>query len=347
MYNKGNNKAVIRSLSNKAEKGVLKKDELLIFEKALQGDLLNELKLLNANLASDKFEDWKEGFSHLDKLEEQQKDYHNFPQVNISEMDFVDILYWDQAFSDKLYTHHVSSYNEYYEQYLETDDKNYVINAFYELEKVAFFERGTLNTDSLLNVFADQGKRSFEVKFYDRASSSWEFRQFKEELLLTSNQWSDFEAKDSFDYTINITLKNLDKDNNYTQSQRLYTNEEITGYNAQTDQNGEIVQIPIVELYTARVNETAFTYVVNTTVEVEIVSNITSERVAYNNFSDRIYDERLEAYLINGDLRAIPPSVRLSNGNAFTSSSQYDYSLIIEELLRDVGDQIEDYVEQY
>lgn len=348
LYDKGNNKAVVRNLKNKALKGNLKKEELAVFEQALQNDLLEELKSLNSNLASAEFEDWKDGFSHLDNLEKKQRNYQNFPQVNLDEFEFIDIAYWDQAFSDKLYTHHISSYSDHYEKYLETNDKNHIIDAFYELEKVAYFEEDNLNTDSLMHVFAKLGKRTFQVKYHDQAFSPWELQRLNANLYLSSHQWSDFFVESPYDYTVNITLKALDKDDSYSQSQRAYTNEVITGYNAVADPNGgEVVQVPIIEIYTASVNETAFTYRVSTTVEVEIVFNETGQRMAYNSFSENVYDERYEAYLISGDLRAIPQDVNLTNGSAILSSGSYDYNNMVEEVLQNIGRDLKNYIERY
>lgn len=347
LYEKGNNKAIIRSLKNKALKGTLRNDELLVFEKALQTSLLDEINLLNSHLNSDRFEDWKEGFSYLDKLEKEQAKYFEYPQVNTDGMDFVDITYWDQAYSDKLYAYHTTNYNESYEKYLETKDKNYAIDAYYELEKVAYFERSSLNIDSLLQELTKLGRRTFEVKFYDEAFSAWELGQLKNNVFLTNSQWSDFGDASLYDYTVNITLNNLDKDSNNNQIQRQYTNDAITGYNAQTDPDGNIVQVPIIETYTATVSETGFTFIVNTAVEVEILFNETGKRVSYNSFSERFYDERREAYLIAGDLRAIPPEVNITNGSTITSTAQYDFSVLTEELMREVGRQVKYYIEGY
>ncbi len=347
LYENGNNKAVIRGLNKKANKRTLKSDELLIFEKAIQNDLLEEMEFLNKKLASDKFEDWQEGFVHLDALEKKQKRYLSYPQANTDEMDFANIAYWDQAFSDKLYAYHASIYTDHYEKYLETDDKNHVINAYAELEKIAYFDPGDLNTDSLLQVMSELGKRTFQIKYHDQAYSNWELQKLESFLYFANNKWSDFTASSPFDYTVNITLNSLEKDNSYNQYQRRYTNEVITGYSNQPDQQGNIVEIPIIEEYAATVSETTFTYKVDVNIEVEIISNKSGKRVAYRSFSDSSYAVELEAYLINGDLRAIPENITITNGSTFTSTTQYDYTNLIERLLRKIGWELKYYIQEY
>ena len=347
MYANGKYRAVIRGLQKKASKARLSAEQIVILEKAISQDLKDEEKYLNTNLSSDRFERWKKGFIYLDELVNKQIKYSKIKQVNANNIKFVNIEYWDEAFGDRLYTHHLNEYAELYEKFLETGDKNLAKEAYAQMELVAYFDRSWLNTDSLLSELVVQGRRKFEVQLADKSDSDLDLTELKSNLIFLDNKWSEFAEEGPYDYTIKITLTQLEKENWNTLSQQEYSNVEITGYDAQADENGDVVQVPITETYTALVHETLLYYLVNAEVEVEIFSTEKNKRVAFDSYTAEAVEPKLSVYYLSGDLRAIPTDIDITEGDLNTSIQNFDYTNLVSEVLEKLSKQAKSLVEGY
>lgn len=348
LYEKGNFKAVVKTLNYKASKGRLTQDELPVFLNSLNNYIAFKNEVLGEKLASTKFIDWQEGYLSLDDLHEEQIAYHNFPQIDPADIVLVDISDWDQKYADKLYQHHLTAYDHYYQKYLANEDKNELINGYYELEKIAHFDRGEINTDSLMLIIAEAGRRTFNLIFSDESFNMFELRHLEFYIKPSDQTWSTFtEIPDVADYTVNIILKNLDKDDQQNESRQQYTNDVIVDYETTVDANGDEVQTPVIETYEALVSEVSYRFAVEAEVEVTIVWNKTGERVAYDSYTESTYAEEYEAFLMNGDTRAIPPDVFLESGTSGFTTFNYNYSPLIEEVLENISREIENYIERF
>ena len=206
LYNKGKYDAVVRLLDNKAGKGNLSNEEIQILSKAIKVKLGKEEQFLEEKLNSNKFEDWHEGYQHLDKVVEMQNEYATFNQLKTEEFDWVTIQDWDTKFSDVLYTHHVSTYQEMYDKYRRSRDKNAIIDAYYELENVRHFDKGEINIDSLQSAFEDEGLRNITVEFQDESFNLFELRHLRYNVNPSGSKWSNFGIHDNPDYTAYVCL---------------------------------------------------------------------------------------------------------------------------------------------
>ncbi len=340
---------VISKLHNKARKGKLDRTRLIDFEKALQEDLYEELKLLNSNLASEQFEDWRSGYIHLDALEKKQERYLNYPQLNSYNIEFVDVNYWDRAFRDKLYSFHINNYSKHYEKFMQTNNKNLVIDAYYELQKVAHFENNRHNIDSMMTELERIGRRDFRVTFNDLtyANNDWQLEVLKDNVYLHNTQWSYFDSASVYDYSINVNLERIDNDYNIHRRQKFYSDSVITGYTSGKDEAGNLEQVPIRESLSAKVNERVFTFMSTIDIEVEIIFNRTGETVASEEFSKTVQEKYTVGNLLHGDKRAIPEYVFLNNHSDQANGNSFDYSELNRRSLLGLGRSAKYYIRKY
>ncbi len=347
MYEKGNHKGVLRALENKAKKGTLSADELNVFEKSINQALGFEREQLSDLFSSAELKDWKEGYTSLDNLEKRQETFAEFAQVDLEKIDFIDIDSWDGKFADKLYDHHIATFQDYSDQYYATENKAYAIDAYYELDRIAHFDRDEINIDSLQDIFRTLGVRNVALNFENRSFNGFELRHLRYYINPSNSTWTRFTFGNDIDYTINVVLQQLDKDERRTESQRQYTNDVIIRYDSTQDDDGNTVQVPVFETYTADVNEAAFTFIVRARVDVEIYANKTSDFVDSQTFADEIFAEEIKTYFVSGDIRAIPLSVTTAVGSPSSASAIYNYSPMIEELLRDISRDALYYINQF
>ena len=347
LYEKGNFKAALTTLDYKARKGKLTQEEKSVYEKSLADYVALGNTQLRKSFASTSFVEWQEAYLSLDKLAEEQNKHLRLPQFQDSNIPVINIMDWDEKFAHKLNQHHLSAYEQNMENYLASEDKNELISGYYELDKIAHFARSTLNTDSLKIALEEKGKRIFSLNFSDDSFNMFELRHLEFYVRPSNQQWSIFDSKSKADYTVNIVLKELDKNEAQEENQQQYTNDVIVGYETVVDDNGDPAQAAILETYSADVQEVAFRFEIEASVEVAIIWNKTGEQVAYNYFTDTMSEEVYQAYLLTGDTRAIPPSVNLTNDNSNFTTLNYDYSSLIEDLLESISSDVEYYIEGY
>lgn len=340
---------VISKFHNKARKGKLDRTRLLNFENALQEDLYEELQFLNSNLASKQFEDWRAGYIHLDELEKKQKRYLDYPQLDSYNIEFVDVNYWDKAFRDKLYSYHLNNYSKLYEKFMQTNDKNLVIEAYYELEKVAYFENTLHNIDSMMTALEGIGRRDFKVNFNNLTNSQndWNLEVLKDNVFLPNTQWSYFDTTNSYDYTVNVNLESIENDYDINQRQRVYTESVTTGYTSETDQAGTLQQVPIRESLSAKVNERVFTFMATIKIEVEIIFNETGEAVFSEELSKTTKVQYTVGNLLHGDKRAIPEYVFLNNHSDRANANSFDYYDLNRSAMISLGNKASYHIRKY
>jgi len=338
---------VIRFLDNKAIKGALSNEEIDVLTRSINAKLEEERVSLRDRLKSTEVKNWKEGYTSLDDLVQMQNEFSTFTQLDLNQIDWINIEKWDNKFSDLLYSYHVDAYERLYENFLASENKNFIIDAYYELENISHFDRGELNIDSLKIVFAEEGVRKIEYEFQDKSFNAYEIRHLRYYVNPTNTSWSDFSIHPNPDYSAFIILDDLDKDDTRADAQRLYTDDIIIDYEVQTDAQGNEVEVPITETIEALVNEIVFRYSVEAEVRVDIYWNKTKKIVESQTFRELRNDDVVETYMIAGDERAIPLGLNLNRGNPRSNAFNYNYDNLIEETLRILSNDIEVFLEEF
>ncbi len=347
LYNKERYDSVIRFLDNKAIKGTLEEEEVEILTKSVNAKLEEERILLGDLFKSKEVKDWKEGYTSLDDVVKMQKEFSTFSQLDLNQISWINIEKWDKKFSNLLYDYHVDAYESLYENYIATENKNYIIDAYYELDNISHFDRGEINIDSLQAVFAKEGVRKIEFDFQDKSFNAYELRHLRYYVNPANNIWSDFSIHSNPDYSAYIILDDLDKDDNRASNQRVYTDDIIIDYQIQTDAQGNETEVPITETLEALVNEIVFRYTVEAEIRVDIYWNKTKELVRSQTFRELRNADIVETYMLAGDERAIPLGVNLSRGNPRNTAFNFNYDNLVEETLRVLSNDAQAFLEEF
>lgn len=347
LYEDGKYDSIIRQLDKKASSNSLSKEESGVLLRAVNQKLIAEKNKLEHSLVSSSISDWQAGYLRLDEISEMQNQYATFTQLDAKEIEYIDIDSWDMDFSEVLYTHHVEEYEAHYAKYIDTENKNYIIDAYHELDKVKHFSKEQINIDSLQTVFADIGNRKINLEFKDKSFNTFELRHLRYYVDPSDSFWSEFGEHNQSDFTAYIILRTLDTDDARSNSSRNFTNNVVVGSEEALNEDGELETIPIVETYEAEVSEVVFTYQVEALVSVEIYFNKEQKLVASENFEESLFYEEVKYYMEGGDARAVPQNIRISNGSAFADSFNFDYSDLTEETLELISEEVERYLESY
>ena len=348
IFEKGDYASVINRLNYKATKGILEDADTALLEKSIQRKLDRERLWLEQKLASKEGEDWVAGYQHLDDLVELQVKYASYIQLDKRNINWIDIRKWDLAFGNVLGTYHKDNFDKLYEKYSESKNKNYLIDAYFELDKVEHFHQNLLNIDSLRSVFTKEGLRNMNIDFLDESSDLYQLRHLRYFIDPANSKWSNFGTFEDPDFTINVVLEILDKDEQRIQNLVEYSNDIIVDYEIQTDNNGDEVQLPITQAITALVNEVQIEYSVDAEVRVDIYLHSSKQLVSSESFRRKSIALEIENYILDGNIQAVPPNLRLSSGNPnSTSTFDYDYNSLTEDVLEQISEVVEDYLEQW
>ena len=344
---RGDYVSVINRLDFKAEKGTLVDDDVSLLLHAINKKLDRESIWLEQNLQSKDSKNWIAGYQHLDKINDMQIAYSSFTQIDQYRVNWIDIQKWDMAYGDVLGEHHKESFDILNEKYLETNNKNYLIEAYFELDKIAHFSQEKFNVDSLQSSIEKEGVRKINLAFVDESSNLYELRHLKYYMDPSNSKWSNFGTFESPDFTVFIILEELEKDEQMVQNQVEYTYDVIVDYEIQIDGNGDDVPVPITEPIFALVNEVQFQYTVDVKGRVDIYLHNNSQLVSSEIFRKEEVTQEVEHYLIDGDIQAIPPNISLNVGTPNTITYDYNYDFLIEDTLEQVSEVIELYLENW
>jgi len=165
LHNSGEHDKVIEVLYSKAKRGSLKQDELAIFQLALNVKLDKERERLENRIGSSYYAAWRRGFVRLDYVGDLQNQLSTFEQLNYDSIRLINVESWDKQFADSLGQHHFDEFNANQDHYFQTGNKNALIKAYDELEKLAFFDTRGVNVDSTMSLFSKVGKRNIDIVF--------------------------------------------------------------------------------------------------------------------------------------------------------------------------------------
>jgi len=347
VFEKGDYNGVINRLDYKATKGILMDEDVTFLLQAINKKLDKERVWLGQKLDSDEGEEWIQGYQRLDEVAELQVEFSSFKQIDKNNVNWIDIERWDIAYGDVLGNYHTETYEELYERNIETNNKNFLIEAYYELNKVAHFDQEVLHIDSLRSAIEIEGVRKLNLDFKDESFNLYELHHLQYYVNPSNSQWSNYGDFSSPDFSVFVILDEIDKDEQRIENQVEYTNDIIVDYDVQTDNDGNEVQLPITEVIAALVNEVQFQYTVEVKVRIDIYLNDGAELVSSDTFTGESIGQEIEYYIIDGNIQAIPPNISLNSGTPNSTTFNYDYDELIEDALEQASDDVESFLENW
>ncbi len=328
-------------------KGRLKSHEIGYFIDGFNAWHYQEEARLKKLYQSNFHKDWMLALKRIHEIEALQTKVQYFPQINTSELLFINIEHWKIRFNDQLYAYHNQRYERFLKEYAQTDNRQFVKDAYFEIDKINTFlthpnpediaaRRAHCLTLGHRYIFLDYKRGTFV--------SESDFSFFLKRAYPASDEWNTFlddTIQSKIDYHIAIHLEYLDSDYTTTSSSEGYSKEVITGHETKKDTSGNTIRIPIYETVYASVETVYYEYEAEGRVECVLANERnTAMEDQYSSFNRRI-DDDCEAVSTSGDSRALPSAVFCSSCSVFLDCGNLE-----QDVLRDLARQITHFLEE-
>ena len=341
LYNEGKYDKVLDSLEKKAAEGKLNREEKSLFIKSFNAWTEEENKKLEQLYSSNEHKNWEKGLKSLNKINDRQSKVKRYGRIDQDKLIYINTDEWKTDFDTILCDYRFDNYEDRFNRYDNNGDKNEVIKAYKEVQKMKEYCKDWRLIDSLEQLCLELGHRNFEVRIDNNSFGVFfQFnRYFEDQIDLFDDKWSSYSTSfpDSLtDYYIRISLERVYDSERSSEFTREYTDRVIDRYETQTDTAGNTTQVPIYVDISARVNEVETEYSIDANAEASIYRAFDNRRVFYETYTEREVERLERNFFVSGDRSAIPSSVRLERNNTFN----YDFDDLIEQALEDLADEI-------
>ncbi len=341
LIDKGKYERVLSKYQLKAKRSTLTIQEENHYKSAFNEWKKDKYDLLENYEKSTVYKDWEKALRQLNQIQTYQQEIRQGTSFTDDELNPIHTNQWKWQFMDKLFETHYNNYHEWVAQYHETQDRQHVIRAYGQVEKMEDYR----SDEGFYNYYRDScvalGQRNFIISFENNTfGTMFDFNtRFANQIHFSSGIWNKYHTSlpDSLiDYYVTVSLTNLresdQEENNYIN----YSKEIISHYDMQTDTSGIVHNVPVYKTVEAQVKEINYTFTVLGEASIDWYDNRRKRGDGYRIFNAGAEAIETRRLYDSGDRQAIDGTVILDGSAIFF----YDYSNLKRDVIQQLANQI-------